>query len=162
MFFRRVILLVVSLAAIGGLYKTEFITNWLGRFIFPEDNPMTDQFDRTDIEERRARRFGNTYMLCQYMTKTLDTSKLKTNEPIILLPPNAYLKSVGSAFNLPEPAEIYYHCGLKTVWTTSPDVEKANWAVVAMGKGNIAFVPLTSKDQLQELLNTYKNFKPTL
>ena len=146
---------------------------WLSRFIFPVENPLTDQvaddgtditgqFHMTDLETRRKRRYGSTYLVCDYMKKTLDTTHVKNGEPLILLPPNDYLRKIGNSFTLAEPAEIYYHCGLKTVWTNNPNVDKVNWAFVVDGKDKVAFVPITSKEQLQQILNLYKDYKPSL
>ena len=159
--FRRLILLVVVIIGVLIFFKTEYYSNWLETHV--KAPPIEDQLDHTSIEQRMEYRFNNLYRLCQYMKKTLDTTKFKNGEVVILLPPNDYIHSVGSdAFHLPEPAEFYYHTGLKTVWTTSPDVEKANWWINVQAKNNVSFVPIRSKEELHAILETYKKFKPAL
>ena len=155
--------MIVSVIGILILFQTEFYQHWFTVYLFPADNPMMGQFDRMSLEERRQYRFGNTYQLCTFIKKTLDTTKIKNKETIILLPPNDYLKSKHvDMFHLPEPAEFYYHTGLKTVWTTSPDVENANWVILPQGNNSLTFLPIQSKEQLHAILDSFKKFKPAL
>lgn len=159
---KRFILLIVSAFGILIFFKTETYTRWIDTFILNPNTPISEQFEKTGVEERREYRYQNVYRLCQYIKKTLDTSRFK-DEPKILLPPNKYLEAVGQkALHMPEPAEFYYHTGLITLWTTSPEVQKANWAIYADDKGNISFMHIDSPQQLQMLLATYKNYKPDL
>ena len=163
MLLKRIILTAVAAFGILLFFNTEYYTKWKEVFLLNPNTKIEDQFDHTSVEERKEYRFGNTYSLCQYMKKTLDTTKYKKGGAIVLLPPNDFLKAKGvDAFHMPEPAEFYYHIGIKTVWTTSPDVNKANWAIVLNGKNSLAFVPISTPEQLNALLETYKNYKPGL
>ena len=163
MLFKRIILTAVSVLGILLFFKSDYYSRWLDVFILPENTKIEDQFQKTGVEERKEYRFGNLYSLCQYMKKTLDTTAFRNGGAIVLLPPNDYLKAKGvEVFHMPEPAEFYYHIGIKTVWTTSPDVDKANWAIVISGKNSIAFIPIRSAEERKALLETYKNYKPGL
>lgn len=145
------------------LFNTDFYQHWFTIYLFPAETPITEQFQKTSLDQRKERRYGNTYNLVTFIKKTLDTSKFNKSEPIILLPPNNYLASKHlDMFHLPEPAEFYYHSGIKSVWTTSPDVEKANWVILPQGTASLVFVPITSPAQLHEILDSFKKFKPTL
>ena len=163
MLFKRIILTAISVFGILFFFKSEYYSRWVEVFILPENTKIEDQFARTGVEERKEYRFGNLYALCQYMKKTLDTTKYKNGGAIVLLPPNDYLRAKGvQDFPMAEPAVFYYHIGIKTVWTTSPDVDKANWAVVASGKSSVAFIPIRTDAERKALLETYKNYKPAL
>lgn len=163
MSYKKFILLVVSVAWLIIFFNTKYYSAWIDKYILNPGTLLSDQMDRTSVEERKEYRFGNLYKLCQYMQKTLDTTTFKNGEPIVLLPPNEYLAAKGiDAFRMPEPAEFYYHIGVKTVWTTSPDVQKANWAIVASSKESLAFVPIRTAEQRRQLLDLYKNYKPAL
>lgn len=162
MLYKKIILCAVAAFGIMVFFKTDYYALWLERYITNPD--YNEQMKHASVEERRQWRYGNTYIICQYIKKTLDTTSYKPGgEPIVLLPPNDYLAAHNiTAYKLAEPAEIYYHIGVVTLWTTSPDVNKANWALIAKNNADIAMVPIRSKEQLQQLLDMYKNYKPAL
>lgn len=163
MLYKKLILFAVAAFGIMLFFNTDYYTLWKDKYLMNPNTSIEDQMNKTSVEERKEYRFGNLYTLCQYMRKVLDTTSFKTPEPIVLLPPNAYLDAQGiTVFHMPEPAEFYYHIGIKTVWTTSPDVQKANWALVPSSKSSVAMLPIKDKETLNKLLETYKNYKPAL
>lgn len=163
MLYKKIILTAVAAFGIMAFFKADYYQAWLDRYIMPEHTKVSDQMERTSAEERKEYRFGNMYSLCKYMKNMLDTTSFKTKEPVVLLPPNAYLAAKCQQMpHLAEPAEFYYHCGIKTLWTTSPDVQKANWALVVTSNGGIAFTPIRNQQQLNDLLTLYKDYKPAL
>ncbi len=163
MFYKKIILFIIAVFGLLLFFKTDYYANWIDRFILNPNTTVEEQMSKTSVEERKEYRFGNLYTLCQYMKKTLDTTSFKNGEPIVLLPPNDYLKAKGvETFHMAEPAEFYYHIGVKTVWTTHPDAQKANWAIIVTGKNNIAFIPIRTTAERQQLLDMYKNYKPAL
>jgi hypothetical protein len=163
MSLKKLILFAVAALGIMIFFKTDYYTLWLNKYIMNPNTELSDQMEKTSVEERKEYRYGNLYTMCQYMKKTLDTTTFKPHEPIVLLPPNDFLVAQGvTLFHMPEPAEFYYHTGIKTVWTTSPDVAKASWALVASSKTSIAMVPIKSKEDLDKLLDLYKKYKPAL
>ncbi len=148
--------MIASILGILIISKTERFERWLDRFILSPS--LSDQMERTGVEERKEYRFGNLYALVQYAKKTMDTAHTKNN--VILLPPNEYMRSIKSGFDFPEPLSFYYHTGgIKAVITTSPNVEDANWTFVPRGQGSVALVPIT-KEELHQLLITYKKYNP--
>lgn len=163
MFYKKIILTAVAALGIMAFFGSDYYQGWLDRYIMPEHTKVADQMERMSVEERKEYRFNTLYTLCKYMKNMLDTTSFKAGEPIVLLPPNAYLAAKCQQMpHLAEPAEIYYHCGIKSVWTTSPDAQKANWAIVVTQDGGIAFTPLRTKEQRDQLLNLYKDYKPAL
>jgi len=56
-----------------------------------------------------------------------------------------------------EPAVFYYFTGINSVWASSPNVEKANWAIYA-GKTGVRVMQIKSKGQLDSLILIYKKF----
>jgi hypothetical protein len=56
---------------------------------------------------------------------------------------------------------FYYYTGLKGVWTNSPDVGKANFLLRVSKKG-VNLDEIHSPQQLQQILNAYKKYTPTL
>lgn len=162
---KQIILLVACLIALKLFFSVEIYSDWVDRYLMKPD--VTDQYTKTDIKERFQERFGSIYQLIEMMHTTIDTSTEKNN--IILLPPNTYLQSLKlNNLSLPEPAVFYYLSGFnypkgfKTVWTTSPDVENANWAIIAVPKRGLSIVKIKGKDELHQLLNAYKNYIPAL
>ncbi len=163
MSYKKLILFAVAALGVMMFFKTDYYTLWIDKYIMNPSTTLSDQMERTSAEQRKEYRYGNLYVMCQYMKKTLDTTSFKTKEPIVLLPPNDYLTAQGiTLFHMPEPAEFYYHTGIKTVWTTSPDVQQANWALIPSGKTSIAMMPLKTAEDRNRLLDMYKNYKPGL
>jgi len=159
MYFRQLLLLAASVLGLLILYKTEFITTWLDTHIV---NPSTtEQFDHTSIEERREMRYATTWSICKYMEKTLADAKVDPSQVIVLQAPNDYFKAQHSQIHLAEPAEFYYHCGIHTIWTTAPNVNKATWVLMPDPKVGLIFAPV-DQQHLQALLDTFKNYKPAL
>ncbi|NDC42772.1 MAG: hypothetical protein EBZ77_14690 [Chitinophagia bacterium] len=156
---KKIILLVIGVFTILLSTKTEIYTHWLDNFIMQPDIDV--QFQHMSVEERREYRFNNLYSLSKYVKQTLDTIK-GGPEPVVLLPPTKYLQANGIDYlGMPEPVVFYYHTGHKAVWTNSPTVRKANWALVKTDK-SVALVPLKDPRQLDQLLAIYKDFKPEL
>ena len=159
MLYKQIILLALSVVFIFVFFNIDTYSNWLDRFLLNPD--IKEQFGKLDVKERYEDRFGSVYILIEVLHARIDTSKDKEN--VILLPPNAYIRSQRiENFNLPEPAVFYYLSGLKTVWTTSPEVGKANWAIVAVAGKGLNIIKLTDTNELHQLLDMYKNFKPDL
>lgn len=163
MLFKKIILFFVAVVGLAIFFKTETYSRWIDTFILNPNTPIEDQFAITTLEERKAYRYQNLYTLTKYIQHTLDTTKIRNAQTVVLLPPNDYLKSKGiEVLSMPEPTVFYYHTGLKAVWTTSTDVDKANWVIVPSGRSNVAFVPIRSKEELQAILSEFSKFKPTL
>jgi len=180
MTFKKIILCIVSIFIILIFFKTEFYSEWLDRKIYPIYDNMDQDMDHMDLKERREKRFGLTYYVAEETDTILKMQNAK--DPIILLPPNKYIKQDlhFMDFLIVEPSLFYYYVGRKSVWATSADVQKANWAIVAektratLPRYNpdkqpifllyedknicIALVQITSKQQLDMILSFYKDF----
>jgi hypothetical protein len=163
MFYKKLILLAVCGLGILAFCKTGLFSYWYDNYLGNPSMDVSVQMARTKVEERKEYRYGNLYNLCKFITGTLDTSKSKKGEPIILFPPNAYFRANGvDLFTMPDPSQFYYFTHMKSVWTTSPDVNKANWIVLPKGKNSLCFIPIQSDGQRRAMLDSFKRYKPTL
>jgi len=105
-----------------------------------------------DIEDRRAFRFGNTYVMYKDMVSKIR----KPEEAIILFPPAEYLDRVHEVeFTIPEPA-VFYYTGVRSVWANSPDARRANYEVQINGPGKIAIRWISHQRHLDSLISVYK------
>ena len=163
MFYRKLIILAVCLIGLYWAYNASYTQYWLNTYILNPSNSMTRQLDKTSVEERKLYRYGNLYNLSKFIHRTLDTSTRKVDYNLILLPPNAYLKAHDvTSFTMPDPSEFYYLTHLRSVWTNSPDANKANWAIVVQGKNMIGFLRIVSDEQRTAILDSFNKFKPAL
>lgn len=86
--------------------------------------------------------------------------QLNIMHPVILLPPFGYLRDNGVVdVDVVEPPEFYYYTGYRGVLPTSPGVEKATWTIVPH-KPTVMLRRIHSKEDLDNLINTYKRYKP--
>lgn len=148
--------IMIILILNAGYYKVWFV-----------DKPMQywtdflkEKDDTASIENIMTGRFGLNYTICvkvkEYMTKK------KIANPVILFEPNSYYRdSLHIQVRVPEPAVFYYYTGLKGVWTTSAEVNKANF-LVRISKKGVNLDQIRSPEQLQQILARYQKFTPIL
>jgi hypothetical protein len=156
---RRSLLFIVSIASIVLFFTIPLNATWFYKRVVASIHNFSIERDHMDLDERRTYKYRDTYVILQQAANFLNTNNAVN--PIVLLPPNAYLKSQHMDIRMPEPVVFYYYIGLRAVWTDSPDVESANWALVAKD-GKVHLVRLENKDQLHQLLSFYKNYPPAL
>ena len=148
--------LLVILVLNAGYYKTWFV-----------DKPMDywadfqkQKDDTADIRGIMTGRFGLPYTICMRVKDVLVQKKVK--DAVVLFEPNSYYRdSLHMQLRVPEPAVFYYYTGLKGVWTTSADVNKANYLVRVSGKG-VSLDEIKSPAQLQQILSKYQKYTPIL
>ena len=121
---------------------------------------LKEKDDTAGIEGIMTGRFGLNYTICakvkEYMTKK------KIVNPVILFEPNSYYRdSLHIQVRVPEPAVFYYYTGLKGVWTTSAEVNKANY-LVRISKKGVNLDQIRTPEQLQQILARYQKFTPIL
>ncbi len=154
----KINLTLVSVLLIVLYFNIPFYNNWLNTNLL---NPAFDIFalsKQMDPEQRKVNRFGYSYMVYREMAGVL--SKAGLDKPIVLLPPDAYLKQHGVRdFNVCEPAIFYYLTGLKSVWHTSPGVDSANCVVVPDGKGKVVLKKIAARQELDSLLTVFRKYK---
>lgn len=111
-------------------------------------------------EEIRAARYDGPYQVAMIVKKYMDINKVK--DPVILLEPNDYLKEKQKLpFSLAEPIVFYNFTGIKAVWMNSKNVAEATHILYVEG-GNVKIAPITSKAELQQILDKYKAYTPAL
>lgn len=121
------------------------------------DNIMAIQDE--NIEYQKNARYGGQYYACRYVKKYCEEKGLK--DPIILFEPNTYYTQNKIRFKAPEPIIFYYFTGLKGVWMDSKNIGSASLFVMVTND-NFSVVTIESKEQLDEIINTYKKYKPSL
>jgi len=109
-------------------------------------------------EEIKKQRYGAQYVVSLMIKDYFEKNKIK--DPVVLLEPNDYLQKT-AGFKMPEPIVFYYFTGLHALWLNSSNVEDATYMVYITQRG-LRFQPITSKEQLQSILNQYKQYKPSL
>lgn len=148
--------LTVILVLNTGFYKVWFV-----------DKPMQywadfqkQKDDTAGIQSIMAGRFGLPYTICMKVKEVL--AKKKVKNAVILFEPNSYYRdSLHMQVRVPEPAVFYYYTGLRGVWTTSAEVNKANYLVRISSKG-VNLDEIKSPAQLQQILTYFRKFTPIL
>lgn len=173
--YKKILLLVASLLIIliffyptGKDSQDQRFTydNWLeskilNSFGFADNQNEWDQFsfqvEHLDIEKRRSARLGGTYSFCQNLKRFFEEQKVK--DPLVLLPPQEFIKANNIDLLIPEPIVFYYECGLKGAQVTSANVSKSNWSIVPDGRGGLTPVEITTKAQLDTLISAFSKYK---
>ena len=163
MLIKRIILPAIAAFVILLFFKTDFYSAWYQQKITESRERYDNEAENTDVEFRKQYRYANQYAIAKEIVRLVQQAK-DTNA-IVLLPPNAYVKEnspqVAQYMRIPEPVVFYYYTGLKSVWTNSPEVNKANWALLIQNN-NVQIIKIENKEQRDMLLNMYKNYKPEL
>ena len=156
---KRSSLFLLSIAVIALYFMLPLNTAWFQKRISPYIHNFSLEKDHLSVEERREYKYRDIYVLLSQMAVFL--GKNSVPEPLVLLPPNSFLKAQHVNLRMPEPVVFYYYTGFKAVWTDSPNVDSANWAVVSKD-GKINLVQLKNKQNVQQILSYYKNYPPAL
>ena len=136
---------------------------WLNTYILDPENSFITQWSKTSVEERKAYRYGNLYILCQLITNTLQSNKIDPDKVLILFPPNRYLTDCGvTVFSMPDPSTFYCLTHIKSVWTTSPDVQQANWVLLPGGNNSITLKPIKTDADRNQVLASFSKYTPSL
>lgn len=144
--------LLVILVLNAGFYKTWFA-----------DKPMEywteflkQRDDTANAEKIMADRYGFGYTVSIKIKEYIVRKKI--SNPVILFEPNSYYRdSLHLQIRVPEPAVFFYYTGLRGVWVTSPEVNKANYLVRISQKG-VNLDLIRSPQQLQQILARYQKF----
>jgi hypothetical protein len=118
--------------------------------------------DTSDEISIKKQRYGLAYTISMRVKEVVE--KKKVAHPVILFEPNSYYRDslhIYPNMHAPEPALFYYYTGLEGVWTNSPDVRKANFLVRVSKKG-VSLDEIKTPAALQQILERYKKFTPTL
>lgn len=156
-----IVLTIVSFLLITIVLNAGFYKVWFG------DKPMkywadfqNQKDDTATMENIMTGRFGISYTICMKIKAYVE--KKHVVNPVILFEPNSYYRdSLHMQIRVPEPAVFYYYTGLKGVWTTSREVNKANYLVRISQKG-VNLDQIKSPEQLQQILARYQKFTPIL
>jgi hypothetical protein len=156
---RSFILLLVSVVFIFLFFQAPVNNTWLTARIEPYYKSFQVEKKHMSLEDRRTYKYKGPYILLTQITKFLSTHN--AHNPVILLPPNSYIKTQHVDLRVPEPVAVYYYTGLHAVWTDSPNVDSADWAII-VEKGKVNLAHLAGREQLHQLLAMYKNYPPAL
>ncbi len=153
--FYKFNLLLTSVLLIVIYFKVPFYEDWLKNKAASPNNNMFEQMQNMDINYRKQYRFGSSYMVYKDMERMLSKHK----DVVVLLPTTDYMRSVNITYvDMPEPAIFYYFTGIRSVIANSPDVQLANWTLLASKKGGMRVLDIKSKPQLDSLISLYKPF----
>jgi len=151
-------LFIAAVLIVALFFAIPMYNAWLFGFIMQPSVRYADQFRYLDPNDRKMMKYGSSYGMYLQSVSVFQRSNIQ--DPLILLPPVGYLKDMGCVnIEVCEPAEFYYYTGYKAVLFTSPGVEQATWAMVPYKK-DVMLRKIHSKEDLDNLLNTYKNYKP--
>lgn len=146
------IILVLNAGYYGDWFRAKPVQYW--------NDFQNEKDDTLSIEQVRANRYGVNYTICMKVKEFLD--KKRISNAVILFEPNSYYRdSLHINIRAPEPAVFYYYTGLRSVWTNSAEVKKANF-LVRISKKGVQLDPIKSPEQLQQILDRYHSFTPIL
>lgn len=154
----KVNLTLLSVLIIFAFFKMPFYNNWMNTNLLNPAFDIVTLSKQTDLEQRKVNRYGASYLLCKQMTDFTRQQKMK--DPLILLPPEAFIKEKRIRdVNIPEPMVFYYMTGQKAVWYDSPEVMKANLALVVDPQGKLSLIKINNQQELNNLLAVYRKYK---
>ena len=154
MFFKKFNLTLTSVLIIILFFTIQFYSDWLSGKVLNENNNMLKQMDHLDTTYRKAYRWGGSYIAFQDIKNKLE--KNGGTNVTLLLPTTEYLRAQGvNDMDMVEPSVFYYFTGINSVWANSPEVAKANWAVVAIKGRGVSLKRIKEKPELDTLISQY-------
>ena len=157
---KKLILTAFGLFAIVLFFLLPRNHTWFNNRIIGYWNDFKAQRLRLDLEERRMKRWGNSYILAKQIADYISHHGNKNNS-VVLLPPSAYFKAKGVDFHVPEPAVFYYYTGLKSVWVDIDRVSEANW-IVSAEDGKLKITEVNDKNILKDSVSVFRKYPVSL
>ena len=158
-----ILLVIVSVLLITIVLNAGYYNDWfLNKPVQYWSDFLKEKDDTSDEMTIKKQRYGLVYTVSMRVKEVVEKKKMA--HPVILFEPNSYYRDslhIYTSMRAPEPAVFYYYTGLKGVWTNSPDVGKANFLVRVSKKG-VSLDVIRSPQELQQILELYKKFPPTL
>ncbi len=112
-----------------------------------------------DDSTKRVARWGAPYYAALQIKQICIDSNIKN--PIFLLEPNSYYKSLKMDYKSLEPITFYYFSGHKAIWMNSENVYHATH-LVKVNKQTLQLQPITDSNQISKILEEYKRYEITL
>lgn len=153
---KTILLFAVSILLIAVFFLLPQNSSWGQQTLLGYWRDFERQKNRTGIEQRKVRRYGNGYVLSRSIASYFIKNG-KEDSALVLLPSPAYFRKYGMDYPVPEPAVFYYYCGLRTTWANSPMAMHANWYVHTDGK-SLLVDRITSRQMLVDTLNSFLKF----
>lgn len=152
---KKVVLSSAALLTLLLFFAIPHYNAWLTEKILDNEVSISEQSKHMDVEERRVIRYGEPYKLYREMAATLADRK----DAVVLLPPNKYIyHMMGNTEQSVVPPEIfYYFTGVRALIPTSPDVWRADWAMIVT-KQKIRLLELRNKKRIDSLLKIYQPY----
>ena len=157
---KTIVLTIISLFLLLFFFLLPKNHEWFNERIISYWNDFRIQKNRLDIEQRKIKRWGNSYILSKQIAELVARNRNLRNA-ILLIPPSAYFKDKKINYHVPEPAVFYYYTGVKTTWINSNEALKANWIVYA-DSGHLKIIPVTDKNILSDSINAFKKYPVSL
>lgn len=154
----KINLTLIAVLSIVLFFSIPFYNNWLNTNLLNPSLSFWTLYKQMDIEQRKISRFGYSYVIYKEVAGVFESAKIKN--PVLLLPPDAFLKE-RRVTNLAvvEPAIFYYFTGHKAVWYNSPGVAAANCALVPDNNGKVVLKRITTPEDLNNIITAYKKYK---
>ncbi len=157
MLFKKINLLLTGILIIILFFNIQFYNDWMTGKVLNVNNNMLDQMQNLDTNFRKSYRWGGSYLAFQDIKNKL----VKAGGPnvTLLLPTTEYLRAQGvNDMDMVEPAVFYYFTGINAVWANSPDVARANWALITLKGRGASLKKIQQKSDLDTLVTEYKKY----
>lgn len=158
--FKKIILFVAACLILLIFFNTTFYGNWFQTKIYraweseAEQETFDYQWDHMDTTQRKIDKLSSTYTFSQQVAEFL--KKKGAKNPLVLLPPQEYMKERQIDMLIPEPIVFYYHCGVKGAWYTSANVNQADWAIIGKN-GELTIIPIQNQPERDAIIASYKS-----
>jgi len=157
MFFKKFNLLLTSILIIILFFTIEFYNGWLTGKVLNVNNNMLDQMEHLDTTYRKSYRWGGSYLAFQDIKSKL--AKNGGTNVTLLLPTTEYLRAQGvTDMDMVEPSVFYYFTGINSVWANSPEVARANWALIVIKGRGVSLKKIREKPELDTIISEYKKY----
>lgn len=154
---RRAAFAGISVIIVALFFNVEFYKQWLDQRVVGPLKNISNDLAYMETNERLTMRLGSSYVGSVSIADWVRKNG-KEKDPLVLMPPNDYVKEHKLDFPVPEPAIFYYYTGMKSIGANNKGVEKANYAVVFTNGNNLQIIPLDAATRA-EVITLFKKYK---
>ena len=154
-FKKQTILFLISLAVVIGLFCIPVYNKWLEQKLFSYYAELLVQSQDMSIDTRYLSRFGNNYVLTQNLKTYFEDNGIK--DPILFLPPKAYLERNKEKYDWGECLSFYYFTGIASVDLKSSNIHEATHAIIATAD-ELKVIEISDESLRARLIEEYTNY----
>lgn len=152
---KKALIIALYFLSIWAISLMPAYRQWIDQRIGPYIKELKLQFRQLDPEQRKLLKYGENYRHNLRIKNYFDA--LGMENPVLFLPPKAYLAKSREAYDYGETLSFYYFTGVKPVDLRSEDRHLATHAIIATST-DMKIIELTGTALREQIIEEYEKY----